>query len=80
MAAACAYAGVGRLKFSLLNLASAVVWATVLLGAVAWVGPAVLTGLGLSGAWVLVLPAVVLVFVARALGRASRKTLQPVSR
>ena len=47
---------------------------------VAWVGPTVLKGLGLSGAWALVLPAVVLVFVARALGRASRKTLQPAPR
>jgi len=80
MAAACAYAGVGSLKFSLLNAASALVWATALLVLVAWVGPTVLTGLGLSGAWALVLPAVVLVFVARALGRASRKTLQPSPR
>jgi membrane protein DedA with SNARE-associated domain len=77
MAAACAYAGVGPLKFSLLNAASAVVWAAVLLVAVAWVGPTLLSGLGLSGAWALVLPAILLVIVARTLGRASKSALQP---
>lgn len=76
MAAACAYAGVGCLKFSLLNVASALVWASALLVAVAWVGPTVLTELGLSGAWALLLPAIVLVLVARTVGRASKHALQ----
>jgi membrane protein DedA with SNARE-associated domain len=76
MAAACAYAGVGAAKFSLLNAASAVVWATGLLVAVAWLGPAVSTEFGLSGAWAAVLPAIVLVLVIRALGRASKDALQ----
>jgi membrane protein DedA with SNARE-associated domain len=79
MAAACAYAGVRSWKFSLLNAASAVVWASALLVAVAWVGPAISTQFGLSGAWAAVLPAIVLVIVVRALGRASKQALQPAA-
>jgi hypothetical protein len=36
----------------------------------------VLTELGLSGAWALLLPAIVLVLVARTVGRASKHALQ----
>jgi membrane-associated protein len=46
---ACAYAEVPALTFSLLNAASALVWASVLLVLVAWVGPAGLEQFGLNG-------------------------------
>jgi membrane protein DedA with SNARE-associated domain len=49
LAAACAYAGVAPLKFSALNSLSALLWATVVLALVAWVGPAYLDTIGLSG-------------------------------
>ena len=39
LAAACAYAGVRPLTFSLLNVAASAVWAVGLLVVVAWIGP-----------------------------------------
>jgi membrane protein DedA with SNARE-associated domain len=49
IAAACAYAGVAPLKFSILNSVTALIWAVVLMALVAWVGPTYLASLGLSG-------------------------------
>jgi membrane protein DedA with SNARE-associated domain len=49
LAAACAWAGVSPLKFSVLNLLSAFVWAIALLVLVAWLGPASLARYGLGG-------------------------------
>ena len=75
LAAACAYAGVSAWRFSLLNLLAASVWAVGLLIAIAWLGPAVSARFGLSGAWAAIIPAIVLIAVGRAVGRASRATL-----
>jgi membrane protein DedA with SNARE-associated domain len=49
LAAACAWVEVRPLKFSLLNLLSASVWATVLLMLVGWYGPTYLAQYGLGG-------------------------------
>jgi membrane protein DedA with SNARE-associated domain len=47
--AACVGAGVPALKFSVLNLLSAAVWALALLVLVAWFGPTYLAQYGLAG-------------------------------
>ena len=49
LAAACAWVDVPPLKFSALNLLSAFVWATALLGLVGWLGPSYLAQYGLGG-------------------------------
>ena len=49
LAAACAWVDVSPLKFSVLNLLSAFVWASVLLALVGWFGPAYLAQYGLGG-------------------------------
>jgi membrane protein DedA with SNARE-associated domain len=76
LAAACAYANVAPLRFSLLNSLAAIVWATGLLVIVAWAGPALLSKLGLSGWWGAVVPALIIVVLARLLSRAERRTLE----
>jgi membrane protein DedA with SNARE-associated domain len=72
LAAACAYARVSRLKFSVLNALSALVWATGLLVLVAVLGPAVLTRLGVSGWWAALVPAAAIVVVVRWMAHAER--------
>jgi membrane protein DedA with SNARE-associated domain len=76
LAAACAYANVSPLRFSLLNTLAAIIWATGLLVIVAWLGPALLSKLGLSGWWGVLVPALIAVTLARLLGRAERKTFE----
>jgi membrane protein DedA with SNARE-associated domain len=49
IAAACAWVDVSPLKFSVLNLLSAFVWAFVLLALVGWFGPIYLSQYGLGG-------------------------------
>ena len=49
LAAACAWVGVSPRKFSLLNLLSSFVWASVLLALVGWFGPTYLARYGLGG-------------------------------
>ena len=51
LAAACACAGVRPLKLSLLNAAASLVWAVMVLTIVAYLGPAVFKGFGISGWW-----------------------------
>jgi membrane protein DedA with SNARE-associated domain len=69
LSAACAYAGVAPLKFSALNMLSSLVWATALLFVVAWFGPSFLARLGLSGWWVVLIPALLVIVIFRWLGR-----------
>jgi membrane protein DedA with SNARE-associated domain len=69
IAAACAYARVPPLLFSVLNLGAAFVWATLLLALVSRVGPAALGRVGLSGIWGAVVPAVMIVLFGWWLGR-----------
>jgi membrane protein DedA with SNARE-associated domain len=49
LAAACAWVDVSPLKFSVLNLLSALVWAIALLALVGWLGPTALARYGLGG-------------------------------
>jgi len=75
LAAACAYADVPALKFSLLDSISSVIWATGLLVLVAYAGPSWLPGVGISGWWSALIPAVLIVIIARTLGRAEKHTV-----
>ncbi|HUL73891.1 MAG TPA: VTT domain-containing protein [Vicinamibacterales bacterium] len=72
LAAACAYAEVPPLKFSILDSISSVVWAAGLLVLVAYAGPKWLPGVGISGWWSALIPAVIIVVIARFLGRAEK--------
>jgi len=80
LAAACAYAGVPPLRFTLLNLVSAVCWAITLLVLVAWLGPTYLPELGISGWWSALIPALVILLVFRLLGRVEHNALEDPSR
>jgi membrane protein DedA with SNARE-associated domain len=67
LAAACAYAGVSRAKFSILNAITCVGWAAGLLALIAWVGPAYLSRIGISGWWSALVPALAVLILFRAL-------------
>jgi membrane protein DedA with SNARE-associated domain len=76
LAAACAYAGVRPLKFSLLNGLASLVWAVSLMTLVAWVGPTFLPRLGISGWWSALLPALLIVIIFRVVGRMERHAIE----
>jgi membrane protein DedA with SNARE-associated domain len=67
IAAACAYAEVPPWLFSTCTLVSALLWATGIVAAVAWLGPTWLPRAGMSNGWALAVPAV-LVVIAFGLG------------
>lgn len=69
--AACAYAGVTPLKFSSLDMVSALAWASAILATVAWGGPSAMAWIGLKGWWGIVIPALMIVVFFRWLGKAS---------
>jgi membrane protein DedA with SNARE-associated domain len=75
LASACAWVEVPPWKFSILNLVSAFVWASVLLIAIGWLGPAGLARVGLGG-WpaALVIGAIVL-GVFKLIGSFERRAL-----
>lgn len=76
LTAACVCADISPPRFSLLNLLSAVVWASALMILVGWLGPTYLARFGLGG-WKGALLAGALFFVIfKALGRAERRALQ----
>lgn len=75
LAAACAYAGVGALRFSAVSLLSSAAWAIVVMAVVAWAGPAWLPALGISGWWSVLVPALLLILLFHGLGRIERRTL-----
>jgi len=76
LAAACAWVGVPPLKFSVLNLLSAFLWATVLLVVVAWLGPAFLARYGLGGWKGALLIGLVVFFLFKVLGRYERREIE----
>jgi len=76
LAAACAWVGVPPLKFSVLNLLSAFLWATVLLVVVAWLGPAFLARYGLGGWEGALLIGLVVFFLFKVLGRYERREIE----
>jgi membrane protein DedA with SNARE-associated domain len=77
IAAACAYADVPPLTFSVLNAITAAIWAMAVMGLVAWVGPTYLAALGLTGWKGALLMGVVVVVVFRVVGRVEKKAIVP---
>ena len=75
LAAACAYSGVPAVKFSVLNGLTSIVWAAGLLALVAWVGPAYLPTLGISGWWSALIPAIFVVAAFRLLSRVEQNAM-----
>lgn len=75
IAAACAYAGVAPVTFSVVNAVASLAWAVGLLALVGWVGPAYLPALGISGWWTGIVPAVLIVIVFRIVGRWERRVM-----
>lgn len=69
IAGACAYADVRPLKLSVLNAIASLIWAVLMLSMVAYLGPAMLQRLGISGWWGALVPAV-LILAAEILLRA----------
>src|SRR4051812_34668034 len=65
---ASAYAGVKRLHFSLLNLASAFLWAGTIMLVVIKLGPGAMKRVGLTGWWAPIIPAVLIVLFFNWLG------------
>ena len=70
---ACAYAGVKKLHFSLLNLTSAFLWASTIMLVVTKLGPSAMERLGLKGWWGPIIPAVLVLLFFNWLGRPRKK-------
>jgi membrane protein DedA with SNARE-associated domain len=49
--AACAYAGIGALRFSVLSLVSSLFWAAAVMGLILWLGPTSFAELGVRAWW-----------------------------
>jgi membrane protein DedA with SNARE-associated domain len=75
LAAACAWVDVPALKFSVLSLFSALIWATALLVIVGSLGPAYLTRYGLAGWKGALLVGVVVFALLKVLGWYERRTM-----
>lgn len=75
LAAACAYAGVPPLRFSLWNAVSSLVWAAGILVLIAWAGPRYLPEVGVSGWWSAVIPAVAILVVMWFIRQSERRHL-----
>lgn len=76
IAAASAYARVSPLKFTALNLLSALGWASAIMLVVAKLGPEALSALGVSGWWGPVIPAALVLIFFHWLARPSPTTPQ----
>jgi membrane protein DedA with SNARE-associated domain len=75
LAAACAYLEVDAVLFSTLNALAALLWAVVLLAIVAYLGPAYLSRVGLSGWKAAVASGLLIVIVLHMLGRIERRRI-----
>jgi membrane protein DedA with SNARE-associated domain len=73
LAAACAYVAVDALLFSTLNALAALIWAVMLLAIVAYVGPAYLSRVGLSGWKGAIASGLVIIVALHVLGRIERR-------
>lgn len=76
IAAACAYAHVPALKFSILSVLSSLAWAGVLMGLVAYAGPAALDQLGVNSWMAAIITGLVMMAVFGWRGRKNRATLE----
>jgi membrane protein DedA with SNARE-associated domain len=76
LASACAWVDVPPLRFSLLNLLAAFVWASALLLLVGWFGPTVLAPLGLGGWKGALVVGMIVLGLFSLLGRQERRVLE----
>jgi membrane protein DedA with SNARE-associated domain len=67
--AACAYAGIGRVRFSILSLLSGFAWAAALMAIIMYLGPSSLRELGLRVWWAPLIPAALVIVFFRWLAR-----------
>ena len=74
--AACAWVDVPAVKFSVLNLLSALAWASVLLVLVGWLGPAYLARYGLAGWKGALLVGLVVLGTLKLLGAYERRAME----
>lgn len=75
LTAACVYADVPALKFSLLNTLTSLIWAVALLALVAWAGPAVLASFGLRAWQGAVVMGLIVLVLFRLLGRLESRAM-----
>jgi membrane protein DedA with SNARE-associated domain len=75
IAAACAYAGVPALKFTMLSVVSALAWASIILGVVGYAGPTALDRLGVNSWMAAIITAAVMMAVFGWRGRKNRESL-----
>jgi len=66
---ACAYAGVRPIRFTLLNLVSALAWAGAIMLVVVRLGPDALAAIGLGGWWGSLIPAALVIVFFRWLAK-----------
>jgi membrane protein DedA with SNARE-associated domain len=76
IAAACAWVDVSPVKFSILNLLSAFVWASVLLALVGWFGPTYLAPYGFAGWKGALIVGVAVLGSLKALGAYERRVME----
>jgi len=69
--AACAYAGVEPVRFSVLSVTSGFAWAAAIMALVMYLGPTSLHQLGIKAWWAPVIPAALVIVFFRWLGRVS---------
>jgi membrane protein DedA with SNARE-associated domain len=70
--AACAYADVAPLRFSVLSLLSSLAWAAAIMGFIGWLGPTSFEQLGIKAWWTPIVPACLVLGFVIWLGRATR--------
>ena len=75
IALACAYIGMSPARFSVLNAATAVLWAVGLMMLVAWAGPTALEALGIGGWKAAVVVGILVVVAFKILGVVERRSL-----
>jgi len=76
ISAAAAYAAVPPAVFSVVNAVSSAVWAAAVVTVIAYVGPAWLPRLGLSGWWAVIVPAIITLVGLRWLSRVEERDIE----
>jgi membrane protein DedA with SNARE-associated domain len=71
--AACAWADVRPLRFTVLSLASGIAWAAAVMGLIAWLGPTSFAQLGVRAWWTPLVPAVFVLLFTWWLSRRERR-------
>jgi membrane protein DedA with SNARE-associated domain len=71
--AACAYAGVPPVRFSVLSLVSSLAWAAAVMGLIVWIGPTSFAQLGVRGWWTPLIPAALVIAFTYWLARAEKQ-------